>query len=300
MKKKRLVGVAACMAVLATVSGVLLYVVLHQVRGNFLNADGVKIHYTDQGKGDPVILVHGYSANSDLNWRLPGLVRKLQPHFRVITMDVRGHGLSDKPHEVAKYGIEMVNDVERLMDHLHIPKAHLVGYSMGGFITLKFASMHPDRLLSAMPCGAAWMTPSDPLCNLLNVIHDDLMGTHAPPNGLVAARRFVERTLMGAVMDLNALGCVAARFDELAITEADLRRINVPIMAVRGGREELVLGGSALKPVLPDYEECIVPGGRHSTVIFYAGFQQAILDFLLAHSTAHAEATLPVAGELAG
>lgn len=74
-------------------------------------------------------------------------------------MDVRGHGLSGKPHDTAQYGVEMVEDVRRLLDHLKIEKAHLVGYSMGGFIVYKFMALHPERLITAMPCGAAWMEP---------------------------------------------------------------------------------------------------------------------------------------------
>src|SRR5204862_320240 len=65
------------------------------------------------------------------------------------TMDCRGHGKSDKPHEPGKYGVEMVEDVVRLMDHLRIKRAHIVGYSMGSMITAKLLVTHPERLITA-------------------------------------------------------------------------------------------------------------------------------------------------------
>jgi pimeloyl-ACP methyl ester carboxylesterase len=285
MKKKVWMGAAVALAMLILVLGLFLYIIGHQVRGQYFDSAGVKIYYTDQGAGVPVILVHGYMANADVNWRLPGVLSKLRKHFRVIAMDVRGHGLSDKPHDASKYGIEMVNDVQRLMDHLKIAKAHLVGYSMGGFITLKFAATHQDRLISAMPCGAAWMTPSDPMCNLLIEIHKGMMGEGPRSSRVGSMKNVLRRSVLRTVMDLEALGCVAERFKELAVTEAELRAITVPIMAVRGGRDEVVVGGGDLKTALPGFQQTIIPGARHNRVIFYPGFYAAIADFLKTHSS---------------
>ena len=70
-------------------------------------------------------------------------------------MDLRGHGKSGKPHEVAQYGAEMAADVIRLLDHLKVPKAHLVGYSMGAIVAGKVAATHPDRVLSVVYGGQA-------------------------------------------------------------------------------------------------------------------------------------------------
>ena len=78
------------------------------------------------------------------NWKLPRVFQKLSKRYRVIALDNRGHGKSDKPYDPAQYGLELVDDVVRLMDHLGIAKAHVVGYSLGGFITLKLALRHPE------------------------------------------------------------------------------------------------------------------------------------------------------------
>ena len=86
----------------------------------FFDSDGVKIHYTIQGKGEPVLLIHGYTANIQVQWELPGIIKALAPDYQVIAIDNRGHGRSEKPHDAKKYGKEMVEDAVRLLDHLVI------------------------------------------------------------------------------------------------------------------------------------------------------------------------------------
>ena len=73
----------------------------------------------------------------------------------MIALDCRGHGKSDKPHDPEKYGPEMAADVVRLLDHLKIEKAHLIGYSSGAFIAGKVAATHPKRVLSVVYAGQA-------------------------------------------------------------------------------------------------------------------------------------------------
>jgi pimeloyl-ACP methyl ester carboxylesterase len=100
------------------------------------DSKGVSIQYTVEGSGPPVVLIHGLFASGDLNWRLPGITAALAKDYQVISMDVRGHGGSGKPKETNAYGAESAEDVVRLLDHLHIPKAHVIGYSIGGMITI--------------------------------------------------------------------------------------------------------------------------------------------------------------------
>ena len=121
----------------------------------FFDSRGVRIRYVDVGRGEPVVLIHGFSTSLDANWRQTKVIDALSRDFRVVALDVRGHGKSDKPHDPASYGVVVVEDVARLMDHLHIPRAHIVGYSMGGAITGKFITMHPDRVISAVFGGSA-------------------------------------------------------------------------------------------------------------------------------------------------
>ena len=103
----------------------------------FFDSDGVKIRYIDQGPrdGEPVVLIHGGFMNAETMWAEPGVIEALDDAFRVIALDLRGHGKSDKPHDPRQYGNPFVEDIVRLLDHLDIEKAHVVAYSMGGRIT---------------------------------------------------------------------------------------------------------------------------------------------------------------------
>jgi pimeloyl-ACP methyl ester carboxylesterase len=127
------------------------------------NSDGVKIHYVVQGQGEPVILVHGLGSSAWMNWQMPGTVARLAKHFQVIALDIRGHGASGKPTGQDQYGEQMSEDVVRLMDHLHIEKARVVGYSLGSFIVMKLLTTHPERVSSAVMGGAAWLRAGSPL-----------------------------------------------------------------------------------------------------------------------------------------
>jgi pimeloyl-ACP methyl ester carboxylesterase len=104
--------------------------------------NGVKIWYAVFGEGEPVILLHGGLANSNY-WGLQ--VRALQPHYRVIVMDSRGHGRSARDERPYSYDL-MAEDVVALMDFLRIPKAAIVGWSDGAIIGLDIAMKHPERL----------------------------------------------------------------------------------------------------------------------------------------------------------
>ncbi len=114
------------------------------------SSKGVNLRYILEGHGPPVVLIHGLTLDAELQWADTGVLKALSKDYRVIAMDCRGHGKSDKPHEPAAYGIEMVEDVCRLLDHLKIKRAHVVGYSLGGSIALKFLVSHPERCLSVV------------------------------------------------------------------------------------------------------------------------------------------------------
>jgi pimeloyl-ACP methyl ester carboxylesterase len=149
-------GVATCFAILACHWHPGVTRAADRPAGHTFDANGAKVWYSAQGKGEPVVLIHGLLSSAWVNWDLPGTSAMLAKDYRVIALDVRGHGLSDRPTKEEAYGPELVEDVVRLLDHLKIKKAHVVGYSMGGIITAKFIAKHPDRVL----LSPAWKTPS--------------------------------------------------------------------------------------------------------------------------------------------
>ncbi|MCH9694852.1 MAG: alpha/beta hydrolase [Gammaproteobacteria bacterium] len=113
------------------------------------DSDGVQIYYEERGAGEPVVLLHGFSQTLQM-WNETGLAEALARRYRVISVDLRGHGNSGKPHKPEEYGPEMGADVIRLLDHLQLSKANLIGFSMGATIVSKLLTTHPSRVSTAV------------------------------------------------------------------------------------------------------------------------------------------------------
>lgn len=111
---------------------------------SYFEHDGCQLHYEDYGRGMPVVLVHGLGSSiRDWEYQIPALASR----YRVVALDVRGHGRSDKPRE--RYSIATFSeDLVALIDHLGLVDVHLVGISMGGMIGFQLAVDHPDLLRS--------------------------------------------------------------------------------------------------------------------------------------------------------
>ena len=117
----------------------------------YFDSDGVQIYFEEHGKGEPVVLVHGFASRAEHNWGA-GWFDPLAQHYRVVALDCRGHGKSGKPHDSAAYaGETMGDDVIRLMDHLGIKRTLIMGYSMGGRIVTGLLMLHPERLRGGSP-----------------------------------------------------------------------------------------------------------------------------------------------------
>jgi pimeloyl-ACP methyl ester carboxylesterase len=109
---------------------------------------GVLIHYRIEGDGQPLVLQHGFTDSLE-TWYETGYVEGLKTDYRLILIDARGHGASDKSHESDAYGRERnVDDITSVLDDLDIPRAHYFGYSMGGVIGFAFARYAPERVHS--------------------------------------------------------------------------------------------------------------------------------------------------------
>ena len=107
---------------------------------------GIRIHYKVEGAGPALVLQHGFTHCLE-NWFECGYVEALRSKYRLILVDARGHGDSDKPHDEASYALDRrVADVTAVLDALGIEKAHFWGYSMGGYIGFGMARHAPHRI----------------------------------------------------------------------------------------------------------------------------------------------------------
>jgi pimeloyl-ACP methyl ester carboxylesterase len=119
----------------------------------YVDNDGTKIHYALDGVGRPLVLQHGFT-NCIEEWFDAGYVAALRSKYQMILVDARGHGASDKPHDVASYTLDRrVADVTAVLEILRIEKAHFWGYSMGGWIGFGMAKYAPQRLASLVIGG---------------------------------------------------------------------------------------------------------------------------------------------------
>lgn len=255
---------------------------------SFLDSDGVSIRYIVRGSGPPVVLVHGFMVNTELNWVGPGILDSLAAHYTVIALDLRGHGASEKPHDPSAYGTALVDDVMRLLDHLEIQRAHVVGYSMGAAVTLKLLSTHPGRVASAVLGGFGWRLPE--------------LG---PPEGVIQLRAQVERAARGETTiadvlaasdsieltppmraalnsnDLDALRAVQAGEAELLkVPQAYLEANTVPVLAIVGERDWARPDVEQMVEVMSNSDVEIIPGATHVTAVFHPLFLESILTFL--------------------
>ncbi|OLU32237.1 alpha/beta fold hydrolase [Pseudomonas sp. PA27(2017)] len=112
---------------------------------------GCRLFYEEHGQGTPVLLIHGLGSSA-LDWELQ--IPALAAHYRVIALDVRGHGRSDKPRQ--RYRIaDFADDAAALIDHLQLAPVHLVGISMGGMIGFQLGVDHPQLLRSLTVVNSA-------------------------------------------------------------------------------------------------------------------------------------------------
>jgi pimeloyl-ACP methyl ester carboxylesterase len=264
------------------------------------DSNGVNIRYLVQGKGEPVMLIHGFTATIEMQWGLPGIIKDLAKEFQVIAFDNRGHGKSGKPHDPKKYGVEMVEDAVRLLDHLKIKKAHVVGYSMGAIITAKLVAAHPERILSAT-LGGAGAIRGDVDLSFFDVLADSLDQGKGIGPLLVALtpegrpkptedQLKIMNQLLAATNDPKALAAVVRSWKDLAVSDENLKANHVPAQALIGGIDPLKKGVDELKERMPDLKVVVIDGADHMNAFIRPEFIKNLRDFL-AKNGANGQAT---------
>jgi pimeloyl-ACP methyl ester carboxylesterase len=248
----------------------------------FYNSNGVPIRYITRGSGPAAVLLHGLTGSLD-HWIEKGYYDGPFDGYQLIAMDCRGHGQSGKPHDPAAYGLEMVNDIVRLLDHLDIQKAHLVGHSMGAEIALKMAAQCPARVHSAVLAGSGWS--DDSVYELWGILAEsfergeglrDYFEWATPPGQTRTAEEieaFEEwNQAMLARNDARALAALCRNYvdlEELRVTEGEVRSIQFPMLGVAGEHDPERPMLERMQGIAPDFTLIVLEGLGHGGPAFF-------------------------------
>ena len=228
-----------------------------QKDGSFTTSDGIKIHYLTHGdSGSWVVLVHGYSDNAQRMWFNTGIAPEIAKQHRVVAIDNRNHGQSDKP---VPGGSGRAQDIVELMDHLKIQRAHIHGYSMGGGIVASLLGMIPQRFITA-GFGGSGMSETNAAYRAEAEAMDDALpkATGADAEGM---DRFRSR-----VATARLAGSPQAAAPPPAPV-VDLTKLQIPILAVNGSFDNPYRKTHRLWREAQIFQNVILPGKTHLTAI---------------------------------
>lgn len=242
------------------------------------DSDGTEIAFIDEGEGDPIVLVHGFASNITFNWVDPGWVRHLtRAGCRVIALDNRGHGKSGKSHDPADYSAPiMAGDVSRLMDHLGLERADVMGYSMGSRIAAFLGLREPKRVRSLIfgGLGGNMVRPMAGTGPIAAALEADTVDDVTNPTARTF-RVFAEQTRS----DLKALAaCIRSARDP--ITREAVATLACPVLVVVGTQDVIAGPADALASLIPGAEALALEGRDHMKAVGDSEFKRAVVDFL--------------------
>jgi pimeloyl-ACP methyl ester carboxylesterase len=228
--------------------------------GSFTTSDGVKIHYLTAGTaGSWVVLIHGYTDNAQRMWFSTGIAPVLARHHRVVALDNRNHGQSDKPQPG---GPGLARDVVELMDHLHIQRAHIHGYSMGGGLTGQLLAMIPDRFITA-GFGGSGMPETDPKLRAQAMAMDEAL-PKAQGADAEAMDRFRARVTTGRPAGAPSIAAAPP-------PAVDVAKLTIPILAVNGSFDSPYAKTQRLWREARVFQNVILADKTHLTAIATSG-----------------------------
>ncbi len=242
------------------------------------DSDGVEIAYRLSGFGKPVLLIHGFASNHQASWVNTGWVKHLLSEGRqVIAIDNRGHGKSEKLYDKDVYGApDMAQDARRLLDHLGLDSADVLGYSMGARIAAFLAIEHGSRVRSVVFGGLAkgmisGIGISEPIAKALESPTTALL---KDPK-LIAYRRFAEMT--GS--DLKALAaCI--RGARRKISPEEISKVSCPALVAAGSKDDVAGSVMFLANLIHGAQAFKIEGKNHMTSIGARSFKNAVSVFL--------------------
>ena len=265
---------------------------LAEAPDRFLVNGDVRLRYREIGRGDPVVLLHGATRRLD-DWVLIG--DSLAVEYRVIALDQRGHGQSSKFIDRAHFGAAMVDDVVRLLDSLHIQRAHLVGHSLGAIIAANVTARYPTRVITvslvAPPlyadsaaymqvhaAGIADLERGAGMARLNQIVFPGMPDS-------VAAASSVEILAANPAPTLAAIFGAASALMIPPSAASAMR--GVPTLIAVGTDDPLLRQARWLASWWPDARLIEVPGANHGSVIGRPEVWAAIRRQLHLHAASH-------------
>ena len=223
----------------------------------------VHVHVEVEGDGPAVLFTHGFSATSAM-WA--GQVGPLAADHTVIRWDMRGHGESDYPADPAAYSIDWtIRDMIGLLDDAGAPRAVLVGHSLGGFASLAFAHLHPDRVSGLVLVDTG---PGFRRSEARDAWNATALGTAArlERDGLAGLGRSDEVTLArhrdASGLALSARGALVQH--DAAVIDA-LPTLSGPALVIVGSEDRAFRSGAEyMAAKIPGAELVVVPGAGHA------------------------------------
>jgi len=241
----------------------------------FFQSNGVRLHYIDAGDGDSVVFLHGFAHDAS-RWVRNGAVDLFSSRYRVLALDCRGHGDSDKPHDAAQYG-SLELDVIAMLDETHVARAHVVGYSMGGNLLGRLLVRHRERLLSATLIGATGLASharDDQRVRMADAFERGdastlvmaVRPTNEPPPDAAQLQESSAKILAGN--DSLALAALL-RAPIVPITPQDLAAATeaVPTLGIAGTADPALEALLALAATAPALQVVSIPGAGHASTL---------------------------------
>ena len=241
----------------------------------FFDSAGVRIRYVEQGSGVPIVLMHGMTGTLDRHFIANGVFANLAKDYRVIAMDLRGHGKSGKPHDASAYGVEMAHDVGRLLDHLKIQRAHIAGYSLGAFVAARFAVLQPRRPISVIYIASLPLRDGDTSMEKFaeesakdlesDLPFKSLMINLQPPGSKPPSDDEIRKAVapLVAANDVKALAALWRGYKTLSISNAQLSALKAPSIVLVGSEDTSAAGVSELNKSHPQIRTLVVQGAQH-------------------------------------
>jgi pimeloyl-ACP methyl ester carboxylesterase len=248
------------------------------------SSDGVSIAYEVFSEGAPVLLIHGFGSNIRVNWVETGWVETLnQAGYQAIAFDNRGHGDSEKLYEPDDYfpGL-MAGDASRLLDHLGIERAFVIGYSMGARIAAFLALQAPQQVRAAVfgGMGLSLVTGLDDSREIIDALNAEKLSDVRHPTGR-QFRIFADHSKSDRVA---LAACMMSSRQPMQIE--DVKRIEAPVLVAVGETDDMAGAPDKLAALLPHGEAFVIPRRNHMLATGDKQFRQAALTFLARQSSA--------------